>query len=211
MSRALKPFVFVLCLTPMALLFWQAFTGGLSANPIDDITDVSGTWTLRLLLLSLAITPLRRLTGWNRLAGYRRMIGLFAFAYVCLHFSTYLVFDQFFDIAAIWDDVAKRRYITAGFAAFVLLIPLALTSTTGWIRRLGGRRWALLHRLVYLAAILGVVHFLWLVKGNDLREPIAYAAVLAVLLLARIPAVSRTLSLVGQRRPARPRRVAAAD
>ncbi len=171
----------------MVWLFFRAFTGGLSANPIDDITDISGTWTLRFLLLGLAITPLRRLTGWSGLVRYRRMIGLIAFAYVCLHFATYLVFDQFFDLAAIWDDVAKRRYITAGFAAFVLLIPLAVTSTTGWIRRLGGKRWAQLHRLVYVAAVLGVVHFLWLVKGNDLREPLTYAAILAVLLGMRLP------------------------
>lgn len=182
-----KSLVFALCLAPMAWLFIRAFTGGLSANPIDDITDISGTWTLRFLLLGLAITPLRRLTGWSSLIRYRRMIGLFAFAYVCLHFSTYLVFDHFFDLAAVWDDVAKRRYITVGFTAFLLLIPLAVTSTTGWIRRLGGRRWAQLHRLVYLAAILGVVHYLWLVKGNDLREPLTYAAVLAVLLVARVP------------------------
>lgn len=187
MRRVLKPLVFTLCLTPMAWLFVRAFTGGLSANPIDDIIDVSGTWTLRFLLIGLAITPLRRLTGWNGLVRYRRMIGLFAFAYVCLHFSTYLVFDHFFDLAAVWDDVAKRRYITMGFAAFVLLIPLAITSTAGWIRRLGGKRWAQLHRLVYVAAIFGVVHFLWLVKGNDLREPLMYAAVLAVLLAARVP------------------------
>jgi sulfoxide reductase heme-binding subunit YedZ len=183
----LKPVVFVLCLAPMAWLFFRAFTGGLSANPIDDITDISGTWTLRFLLIGLAITPLRRVTGWNALIRYRRMIGLFAFAYVCLHFCTYLVFDHFFDVVAIWDDVAKRRYITAGFTAFLLLIPLAVTSTTGWIRRLGGKRWAQLHRLVYAAAILGVVHFLWLVKGNDLREPLVYGAVLVVLLAARLP------------------------
>ena len=120
------------------------------------------------------------LQGW--------VVVLASFAYLCLHFCTYLVFDQFFDVVAIWDDVAKRRYITAGFAAFVLLIPLAVTSTTGWIRRLGGRRWARLHRLVYVAAVLGVVHFLWLIKGNDIREPLVYAAVLAVLLAARVPA-----------------------
>ena len=184
----MKPLTVILCLVPMALLFWRAFTGRLSANPIDDITDVSGIWTLRFLLIGLAITPLRRLTGWNRLVQYRRMIGLIAFSYLCLHFCTYLVFDQFFDVVAIWDDVAKRRYITAGFAAFVLLIPLAVTSTTGWIRRLGGRRWARLHRLVYVAAVLGVVHFLWLIKGNDIREPLVYAAVLTVLLAARVPA-----------------------
>ena len=192
MLRLAKPVVFLLCLAPMVVLFFRAFTGGLSANPIDDITDVSGEWTLRFLLLGLAITPLRRLTGWNSLIRYRRMIGLFAFAYVCLHFFTYLVFDHFFDLAAVWDDVAKRRYITVGFTAFLLLIPLAVTSTTGWIRRLGGKRWAQLHRLVYVAAILGVVHFLWLVKGNDVREPLTYAAVLAVLLAARVPGWVRT-------------------
>lgn len=175
------------CLAPMAWLFWRAFTGGLSANPVDDITDVTGTWTLRFLLVGLAITPARRLTGWNGLVRYRRMIGLVAFAYVCLHVSTYVVFDHFFDVRSIWDDVVKRRYITAGFAAFVLLIPLAVTSTTGWIRRLGGRRWAQLHRLVYLAAGLGVVHYLWLVKGADRREPLVYAAVLTLLLVARLP------------------------
>jgi len=171
----------------MAVLLWRAFTGGLSVNPIADITDVAGIWTLRFLLIGLTITPLRRLTGWNSLIRYRRMIGLVAFAYLCLHFCTYLVFDQFFDVAAIWDDVAKRRYITAGFAGFVLLIPLAVTSTTGWIRRLGGRRWARLHRLVYVATALGIVHFTWQVRGADLREPLAYAAVFAVLLAARVP------------------------
>ena len=179
-----KPFGFLACLIPALLLGWDAFTGGLGVNPIEDITHRTGDWALRFLLVTLAVTPLRWLAGWNGLVRFRRMLGLFAFFYAVLHFSTYLVFDHFFDLLLIIDDVAERRYVTAGFVGFVLMIPLAVTSTQGWIRRLG-RRWAVLHRLVYASAVAGVVHFLWLVK-IDIGEPLIYAVILAILLGARL-------------------------
>jgi sulfoxide reductase heme-binding subunit YedZ len=183
--RQAKPLIWVLCLAPLAWLVYRAVFGGLSPNPIDDITDETGQWSLRLLLVSLAVTPVRRLTGWNGIIQWRRLLGLFAFFYVCLHLTTYVVLDQFFDPNAILADVAKRRYITVGVTGFLLLLPLAVTSTQGWIRRLG-RRWALLHRAVYAAALCGVVHLLWIVKGDDLREPAAYGAVLALLMAIRV-------------------------
>ena len=179
----IKPFVFLACLTPALLLGWDAFTGGLGVNPIEDVTHRTGDWALRFLLVTLAVTPLRRLSGWHALIRFRRMVGLFAFFYATLHFSTYLVFDHFFDLLLIIDDVAERKYVTAGFVGFVLMIPLAVTSTQGWIRRLG-KRWTTLHRLVYASAVAGVVHFLWLVK-IDIGEPLIYAAILAGLLGAR--------------------------
>jgi sulfoxide reductase heme-binding subunit YedZ len=181
----LKGAVFVACLVPLLALVWRALTGGLSANPIDNITDVTGTWTLRFVMITLAVTPLRRLTGWNALIQLRRMLGLFAFFYGCLHFSTYVVLDHFFDLDAIVADIAKRPYVTVGFTGFVLMIPLALTSTAGWIRRLGGRNWQRLHRLIYFTGIAGVVHYLWLVKADTTR-PLRYAAILAVLLGLRM-------------------------
>jgi sulfoxide reductase heme-binding subunit YedZ len=183
--RRLKPWVFAACLIPLGLLVWRGFTGGLTANPIEYITHRTGDWTLRFLLIALAITPLRRLTGWAALSSFRRMLGLFAFFYVVLHFSTYLVLDFFFAFDLIFDDIVERRYITAGFTGFVLLIPLAFTSTQRMIRRLGGARWRRLHRLVYVAATAGVVHYYWLVKA-DVRLPLIYAAILAVLLGARL-------------------------
>lgn len=182
--RRVKPLVFAACLIPVLLLVRDAFTGGLGVNPIEDVTHRTGGWALRFLLLTLAVTPLRRLAGWHGLIRFRRMLGLFAFFYAVLHFSTYLVFDHFFDLLLILDDVAERKYVTAGFVGFVLMIPLAVTSTAGWIRRLG-RRWTALHRLVYASAAAGVVHFLWLVK-IDVAEPLIYAAVLALLLAARV-------------------------
>lgn len=183
--RRIKPWVFAACLIPLGLLVWRGFTGGLTANPIEFITHRTGDWTLRFLLIALAITPLRRLTGWAALASFRRMLGLFAFFYVVLHFSTYVVLDFFFAFDLILDDIVERRYITAGFTGFVLLIPLALTSSQRMIRRLGGARWRRLHRLVYVAAIAGVVHYYWLVKA-DVRLPLIYAAILAVLLGTRL-------------------------
>ena len=156
--RRIKPWVFAACLIPLGLLVGAAFTGGLTANPIEDITHRTGDWTLRFLLAALAVTPLRKLLGWSSLASYRRMVGLFAFFYAVLHLSTYLVLDFFFAFDLIFDDIVERRYVTAGFTGFVLLVPLALTSTKGMIRRLGGQRWRRLHRLVYLAAVAGVVH-----------------------------------------------------
>lgn len=180
-----KFWVFGICLLPLLRLLVLGESGGLGANPIEFITRSTGTWTLVGLLLTLSVTPLRRLTGRADLIRYRRMLGLFAFFYAGLHFVTYLWLDQFFDPAAIARDIVKRPFITVGFAAFVLLVPLALTSTHAMMRRLG-RRWQQLHRLVYLIALLGVIHFLWLVK-KDLTEPLIYAAVLALLLVVRLP------------------------
>lgn len=178
---AIKLLVFLLCLLPalQLLLGWQADT--LGANPVETITHASGTWTLRLLLITLAVTPLRRLTGLHWLLRLRRMLGLFAFAWGLAHFATYLWLDQFFDWAAIAADILKRPFITVGFAALVLMLPLALTSNRLAVRRLGGRRWQALHRSTYAIAILGVVHFWWLVKA-DVLEPAIYALVLAALL-----------------------------
>lgn len=177
----IKLLVFVLSLLPAAGLAAGLFTGGLGANPVEAITHSTGEWALRFLLLTLAVTPLRMLTGYGSLVRLRRMLGLFAFFYAALHLSTYVALDQFFDAAAIVKDVVKRPYITAGFLGFVLMAPLAATSTAGMIRRLGGRRWQQLHRLVYPCAIAAVVHFLWLVKA-DLTEPLLYAGVLTALL-----------------------------
>ncbi len=185
MIRWFKPVVFLACLIPLALLGWKAYSGGLGANPIEVITHATGDWTLRFLIITLAITPIRKLTGRLWLIRYRRMFGLFAFFYGTLHFLTYVWLDKFFDLHDMLHDIAKRRFITVGFAGFVLLIPLALTSTKGWIRRLGGKRWQALHRLIYFSAIAGVVHYWWLVKA-DIREPAKYAAILAVLLGYRI-------------------------
>jgi sulfoxide reductase heme-binding subunit YedZ len=180
-----KPLVFLLCLVPLGLLISRGGSDALGPNPVEAITHFTGDWTLRLLLVTLAVTPLRRLTGQAWLVRFRRMLGLFAFFYAVLHFTTYLWLDRFFDLGTIAEDVLKRPYITVGFAAFVLMIPLAITSTQGWIRRLG-RRWKVLHRAVYAIGVLGVLHYLWLVKA-DLLEPGIYAVILAVLLASRVP------------------------
>ena len=180
----LKPVVFILCSIPAGQLAYQAWIGDLGVNPIEFITRFTGSWALIILITSLAVTPLRRLTGWNDLIKFRRMLGLFAFFYALLHFSTYLVLDLFFDFRAIGKDILKRPYITAGFIAFVVMIPLAITSTAAMIRRLG-KRWQQLHRLVYVAAIAGVIHFYWLVKA-DISRPAQYGAVLALLLGYRL-------------------------
>lgn len=180
-----KFWIAAVCLIPLARLLTLGFSGGLGANPIEFITRSTGTWTLVGLMVTLSVTPLRRLTGQSGLLRYRRMLGLFTFFYACLHFVTYIWLDQFFDPAAIVKDVIKRPFITVGLTAFVLLIPLAATSTHAMIRRLG-RRWQQLHRLVYLIAILGVIHYLWLVK-KDMTEPAIYGAILAGLLLMRLP------------------------
>jgi sulfoxide reductase heme-binding subunit YedZ len=182
--RGLRVGVFVAALGPAAYLVYGVFAHALGANPIDAVTDETGTWTLRFLVLTLLVTPLRKLTGWNSLIKFRRMLGLFAFFYGSLHFLTYLVLDQFFDVSAIVADIVKRPFITMGFLAFVLMIPLAATSTAGWIRRLGGRRWNLLHRLAYVSAVAGVVHYWWLVK-SDISRPARYGAIVAVLLVTR--------------------------
>lgn len=183
-TRTLTRVVFVLALGPLAYLIAGALTGRLGANPIDAITDETGTWTLRFLVLALVVTPARRLTGVAALAPLRRTLGLFAFFYGTLHLLTYLALDQFFDISAILKDIAKRPFITAGFTAFVLMVPLAITSTARMTRRLGGRAWKRLHRLAYVCAVAGVVHYWWLVKA-DTRRPLVYGLVVAVLLGAR--------------------------
>ena len=176
-----KATLFALCLVPLARLVFFAFTDRLGANPIEFVLRSFGTWTLVMLMLTLSITPLRRLTGWNSLIRVRRMLGLFAFFYASLHFLTYAGVDQSFDLNAILRDVVKHPYITVGFACFLLLIPLAVTSTNAMQRRLGGKRWQQLHRLVYLIALGGVIHYLWLVK-KDITQPALYGLVLAVLL-----------------------------
>ena len=176
-----KPAVFLLALAPALLLAWRGFHDGLGANPIETITHATGDWTLRFLAISLAVTPLRELLRLPELIRFRRMLGLFAFFYGTLHFLTYIWLDKFFDLHDIAKDVAKRPFITAGFTAFVLLGPLAVTSTTGWIRRLGGKRWRALHRLVYVSIAAGVVHYWWLVK-SDIRKPLLYGVLAAVLL-----------------------------
>ncbi len=180
-----KVLVFVSALLPACYLTWAALNNHLGANPIEALSRRTGDWTLRFLLITLAVTPLRRLFGWTGLLRLRRMLGLYTFFYACLHFLVYLVLDQFFDWQEILLDVAKHPYVTVGFAAFLLLIPLAATSTQAMMRRLG-RRWQRLHRLVYVIAVLGVIHYWWLVKA-DIREPLAYGLGLALLLFVRLP------------------------
>lgn len=177
--------VFIICLAPLGALADRALHGRLGANPVEFLQHATGLWTLRFLIFTLTITPLRKLLKLPELIRFRRMLGLFSFFYVCLHFLTYIGPDQSFDLAAIWKDVAKRRFITVGFLGFVLLIPLAITSTAGWIRRLGGKRWQTLHRSIYIAAICGVIHYYWLVK-SDVRDPLFYAALVFILLLWRL-------------------------
>jgi sulfoxide reductase heme-binding subunit YedZ len=183
--RFLKVAIWVTALIPLARLGLRAYHGELGANPIEVITHTTGDSTLILLLSTLSVTPLRMLTRQYWLVGARRLLGLFAFFYACLHFTTYIWLDKFFNLHDVWADVLKRRFITVGFLAFVLLIPLAVTSTSGWIRRLGGKRWQRLHQLIYVSAIAGVVHYIWLVKA-DLRKPLEYAGALTVLLGYRL-------------------------
>jgi len=182
--RWFKPVIFLACLGPLIRLGWKAYAGLLGANPIEVITHATGDWTLIFLMVTLSVTPLRQLSGQLWLIRYRRMFGLFAFFYATLHFLTYVWLDKFFDVHEMLVDVAKRKFITVGFTALVLLVPLAITSTAGWIRRLGGRRWNRLHRLIYVSALGGVIHYLWLVKA-DIRKPLEYGAVLAVLMAYR--------------------------
>jgi sulfoxide reductase heme-binding subunit YedZ len=184
-SRWTKGGVFLLCLVPLAKLIWAALNGGLGANPIEFITHETGDWTLIFLVLTLAVTPARKLLGLPDLIRFRRMLGLFAFFYGFLHFSTWIGLDQFFNVTAMLHDVRKRPFITAGFTGFMLMLPLAITSTAGWIRRLGGKRWRMLHSLIYVSAVAGAVHYYWLVK-SDVRKPVFYAAIIALLLLVRI-------------------------
>jgi methionine sulfoxide reductase heme-binding subunit len=186
-SKWTKIPVFILCLAPLGLLVWQYYHDDLTLNPVQYIEHTTGDWVLRFLALTLAITPLRKMLRLPQLIRFRRMLGLFAFFYVCLHFTTWVWLDRYFDWPQMLDDVAKRPYITVGFAGFVLLIPLALTSTAASIRLLGGKRWQLLHRLIYVTAILGVIHFYWLVK-SDHRRPLEYGFLMGALLLWRIGA-----------------------
>lgn len=184
-SKWTKAALFVVCLIPFLLLIWRAVQGNLGPNPVETLQHTTGDWTLRFLIFTLAITPLRKLLKLPDLIRFRRMLGLFAFFYVCLHFLTYIGPDQSFSLAAMWHDVFKRPFITVGFLGFILLIPLALTSTAGWIRRLGGRRWQILHRAIYISAIAGVIHYYWLVK-SDVRKPLEYGFFVGILLIWRI-------------------------
>jgi sulfoxide reductase heme-binding subunit YedZ len=197
-----KRVAFLLCLGPVSWLVWKGFQNDLTANPIERITHFTGDWTIYFLLITLSITPLRKLAPPLNLIRFRRMFGLFAFFYACLHFSTYLVLDHFFDLTRIVDDIKDRPFVTVGFTGFVLLIPLAITSTAGMIRRLGGRRWNLLHRLVYVTAVCGVIHYYWLVK-SDVRLPLLYGGILASLFLVRIAYWLRARQLKPARSPAR--------
>jgi sulfoxide reductase heme-binding subunit YedZ len=183
-QRVLKACVFVLCLVPALRLAAWAGMGRLGANPIETITRSTGWWALAMLVLTLSVTPVRRLLGWPWLLRLRRMLGLYAFAYGTVHFGIYLWLDQFFDWGEILKDIAKRPFITVGFAALLAMAPLAVTSTAAMVRRLGAKRWLALHRLVYLVAILGAVHFLWLVK-RDVTEPVIFLGLFSVLLGAR--------------------------
>lgn len=184
-ERVVKPTLFVVCLIPLTLITWDAFNNQLGANPIEKIMRRTGDWTLRFLLITLTITPARQLLNLPWLIKLRRMLGLFAFFYALLHFTNYIWLDQYFDLDEIIKDVIKRKYITIGFACFLMLIPLAITSTNKMIKRLGGKRWQKLHKSVYAIAIGGVIHYLWLVK-KDLSEPLIYAVLLAILLGYRI-------------------------
>lgn len=186
-SKWTKAALFLVCLIPLGILIWQALHDELTANPIEFVTHATGDWTLRFLILTLSITPLRKILGQPQLIRFRRMLGLFAFFYAFLHFSMWIGVDKFFDWTEMIKDVEKRRFITVGFTGFVLMIPLAWTSTAGWIRKLGGKRWQMLHRAIYISAIAGVIHYYWLVKSDE-RKPLQYAAVVGVLLAWRVGA-----------------------
>jgi sulfoxide reductase heme-binding subunit YedZ len=210
-NKWLKVPVFLACCVPFTALVWGLLHNGilpiksldwgpstlvdLGADPTQYITHSTGDWTIRFLLITLAITPFRKLLNLPALIRYRRMLGLFAFFYGCAHLTTYLWLYQSFDFHAIWADVWKRRFITVGFLGFVLMIPLAITSTKGWIRRMGGKNWTWLHRLIYLSAIAGVIHYAWLVKSDE-TKPLQYAVILGILLLYRIVS-----SIMGSRKP----------
>jgi sulfoxide reductase heme-binding subunit YedZ len=185
-----KVLVFLLCLAPIFRLAWRMWNQDVTANPTEFIQHFTGDWAIRLIVATLGVTPLRKLLGVPGLIRFRRMIGLFAFFYACLHFLTYLWLDKLFDFPAMLKDVGRRPFITAGFAAFVCLVPLAVTSTAGWIRRLGGKRWQRLHTLIYVTAIAAVVHYYWLVK-SDIRQPMLYGTLVALLLAWRV--VSRAI------------------
>ena len=177
--------LFAICLIPAALLTWRAFNGRLGANPVEFIEHATGDWAIRFLLITLAVTPLRKIISQPQLARFRKMLGLFAFFYTFVHLMMYLIFDQMFDLEAIFHDVAKRLYIMAGMAGFLMMLPLAITSTAAMVRRMGPKNWQRLHRLVYFSTLAGIVHYYWLVK-SDIREPAMYAAILLVEMLYRL-------------------------
>ena len=183
-GKKFKPVLFILLLVPLGFLVYRFFANDLGANPIETINRYTGDWALRILLATLVFSPLIRITHWNNVIQFRRMFGLFAFFYVCVHLTSYIVLDQYFDFGEIIDDEFKRPFITAGFSAFILLIPLAITSSNKMVERLQ-YRWIQLHRLVYIIAILAVLHFWWMVKV-DTREPMIYAIILAILLGFRL-------------------------
>ena len=185
-QRGDKPILFFVCLIPLAVILYDTFTNGLGANPVEALSHRTGAWTLRFLFITLTITPLRKQFGWSRLVPLRRMLGLYAFFFACLHLFVYLVLDRSMLLSEIIIDIGKRPYITIGFAVFLMLLPMATTSTNGMIRRLGGRRWKKLHRLIYPAAIGAVIHFFWLVK-SDITEPFIYSVILTGLLAYRLP------------------------
>jgi sulfoxide reductase heme-binding subunit YedZ len=180
-----KRTLLALCLVPAALLIWRGFEGRLGANPVEFIEHNTGDWTLRFLLITLGVTPLRKIFNQPLLTRYRRMLGLFSFFYACVHLSMYLTFDQAFDLKGIWADVMKRPYITVGSAGLLMLIPLAVTSTAAMVRRMGPKNWQLLHRLIYFATAAGVIHYYWLVK-SDVRQPLMYGAILTLLMIYRV-------------------------
>ena len=190
--RWLKFMVFVVCLIPIVTLAYGVLTGSIAGDPVETMTEVTGEWGLRFLLLTLTITPLRKLMKFPDLIKFRRMLGLFAFFYAFCHLNIYIVFDQFFDWTAIWKDTVEKKFVFAGMLALILMIPLAITSTNGWVKRLGGKRWQKLHKSIYIIAIAAVTHFIWLVKA-DLGEPLIYAFILFVLLAYRFIGYKRKM------------------
>lgn len=196
-ERGIKPALFLIALVPFAYLVWGMFNDGLGANPVNEFIRETGLWGLRFLLITLCVTPLRRLTGWNPIMKIRRMLGLYAFFYSVLHLIAYLIFEAELDIIYVIEDAIRRMYIAVGWIGLLPLIPLAITSTDGMVRRLGGRRWQQLHRLVYVATVASVGHYLLLVKA-DFREPLIYLGIVLCLLLLRTPPAARRLSAIRQ-------------
>lgn len=196
-ERVIKPALFLIALIPFAYLVWGMFNDGLGANPVNEFIRETGLWGLRFLLITLCVTPLRRLTGWNPIMKFRRMLGLYAFFYSALHLIAYLIFEAELDIIYVIEDAIRRMYIAVGWIGLLPLIPLAITSTDGMVRRLGGRRWQQLHRLVYVSTVASVGHYLLLVKA-DFREPLIYLGIVLCLLLLRTPLAARRLSAIRQ-------------